>query len=171
MPLVLRLVKGSDLTYEEVDNNFLGLSNGSLWDLVALAATDIEFDNQILHGDLVVEGSLNVRGATAPVNEQSADYNFVLNDANGSILHPASDNNSRTYTVPSAATVAFLPGTMILIVNRVNTISIVPHEDITMYLAGSGSTGTRTLAAHGVATLKKVKSTPQEWYVWGVGLT
>jgi hypothetical protein len=171
MPLVLRLVKGSDLTYEEMDNNLLGLSNGSLWDLVALAAKDIEFDNQILHGDLLVEGSLSVRGATAPVNEQSANYNLALTDANGSILHPSSDNNPRTYTVPSNATVAFLPGTMILIVNRVNTISIVPHEDITLYFAGSGSTGTRTLAAHGVATLKKVKSTPQEWYVWGVGLT
>ena len=43
MPIVLRLTKGSELSYEEGDANLLGLANGSLWDLVALAAKQISF--------------------------------------------------------------------------------------------------------------------------------
>jgi hypothetical protein len=36
-------------------------------------------------------------------------------------------------------------------------------------LAGAGTTGSRTLAAHGMATAVKVASTT--WYINGVGLT
>jgi hypothetical protein len=38
-----------------------------------------------------------------------------------------------------------------------------------MYLAGAGTTGTRTLAAFGVATLLKLTSTT--WIISGNGLT
>jgi hypothetical protein len=39
----------------------------------------------------------------------------------------------------------------------------------TMRLAGPGTTGSRTLAAHGIATAVKVAAT--EWYISGNGLT
>jgi hypothetical protein len=38
-----------------------------------------------------------------------------------------------------------------------------------MYLAGAGTTGSRTLAAHGIATA--VKTTSTTWLISGNGLT
>jgi len=47
-------------------------------------------------------------------------------------------------------------------------VSIAITTD-TMYLAGTGTTGTRTLAAYGMATAVKVAATT--WYINGSGLT
>jgi hypothetical protein len=43
----------------------------------------------------------------------------------------------------------------------------------TMYLTGTGTTGSRTLAAHGMATAVKVSGTSSSgvWYINGSGLT
>lgn len=106
--------------------------------------------------------------AAVPLSSKSAAYTTVLGDANTTILHPSSDNNARTFTIDSNANVAYATGTMITFVNRVNTVTIAITSD-TMYLAGAGTTGSRTLAAHGVATAIKTGST--EWVISGTGLT
>ena len=49
-----------------------------------------------------------------------------------------------------------------------NTVTIAINTD-TMYLAGTGSTTSRTLAAYGVATAIKMTSTT--WLISGTGLT
>ena len=48
------------------------------------------------------------------------------------------------------------------------TVSIAIASD-TMYLTGTGTTGTRTLAAYGSATAIKVSATV--WFIAGTGLT
>lgn len=101
-------------------------------------------------------------------NSQSAAYTTVLADGGKHILHPASDDNARTFTIDSNANVAYPIGTAITFVNRINTVTIAITSD-TMYLAGAGTTGSRTLAAHGVATAIKTGTT--EWYISGTGLT
>lgn len=106
--------------------------------------------------------------AAVPLSSKTAAYTTVLGDANTTILHPSSDNNARTFTIDSNANVAYPTGTMITFVNRVNTVTIAITSD-TMYLAGAGTTGSRTLAAHGVATAIKTGST--EWVISGTGLT
>jgi hypothetical protein len=50
----------------------------------------------------------------------------------------------------------------------INTVTIAITTD-TMYLAGAGTTGSRTLAAYGMATAVKVTST--SWIISGNGLT
>jgi hypothetical protein len=50
----------------------------------------------------------------------------------------------------------------------INTVTIAITTD-TMYLAGSGATGSRTLAAYGVATAVKVTST--SWIISGSNLS
>lgn len=106
---------------------------------------------------------------TVPRNSQSADYTIVAADSGKSIDHPASDANARTFTIPANASVAFPVGTCISFTNLTSqNVSIAITSD-TMYLAGTGTTGTRTLAQYGVATAQKLTSTV--WLISGVGLT
>ena len=101
-------------------------------------------------------------------NSKSANYTTILSDANRHILHPTADNNPRTFTIDSNANVAYRIGTAISFVNQINTLTIAITSD-TMTLAGAGTTGSRTLAASGIATALKIAST--SWIISGVGLT
>lgn len=116
------------------------------------------------------DGTSPVGFRNVPQNSQSANYTCVLADAGDHILHPSADTTARTFTIPANSSVAFPIGTAITFVNQngagVVTISITTD---TMRLAGAGTTGSRTLAANGIATAVKVAST--EWIISGVGLT
>lgn len=103
-----------------------------------------------------------------PQNSQSTAYTTVLADAQKHILHPTADNNARTFTIDSNANVAYPVGTAITFVNQINTVTIAITSD-TMTLAGAGTTGSRTLAASGIATALKIATT--SWIISGVGLT
>jgi hypothetical protein len=105
-----------------------------------------------------------------PQNSQSAAYTTVLADAEKHIFHPSADTTARTWTIDSNANVAYPIGTAITFVNQnaAGAITIAITSD-TMRLAGAGTTGSRTLAANGVATALKVTST--EWIISGTGLT
>jgi hypothetical protein len=99
-----------------------------------------------------------------------ATYTLVATDAQKHILHPSSEGGARTVTIPANASVAFPIGTAVTFVNQngagVLTISITTD---TMRLAGPGTTGSRTLAANGIATA--IKLTATEWIISGTGLT
>lgn len=108
--------------------------------------------------------------ATIPQNEQTADYTLTLNDAGKHIFHPSSDVTARVFTIPANSSVEYPIGTAITFVNQnaAGSITIAINTD-TMRLAGSGTTGSRTLAANGVATAIKITAT--EWIISGTGLT
>jgi hypothetical protein len=101
-------------------------------------------------------------------NSQSAAYTTVIGDDGNDILHPSSDNNARTFTIAANASVAYRIGAVLTFVNKINTVTIAINSD-TLTFAGSGSTGSRTLAANGLATAKKIAAT--EWLISGVGLS
>lgn len=101
-------------------------------------------------------------------NSQIADYTAVLGDGGKHIFHPSSDNNPRTFTIPANASVAYPIGTTLTFINKINTITIAITSD-TLTMAGSGTTGSRTLAANGMATAVKIAST--EWMIAGTGLS
>lgn len=117
-------------------------------------------------GVIAVEGVPIYPGI--PQNSQSAAYTTVLADAQRHILHPSTDNNARTFTIAANASVAYPIGTAITFINEINTVTISITSD-TLVLAGTGSTGSRTLAANGVATAIKVGTT--RWYISGTGLS
>jgi hypothetical protein len=110
-------------------------------------------------------GFLNI-----PQDPQSSNYTLVLGDSGYHIFHPSADTSARTWTIPANSSVAFPIGTAVTFINQngagVITISITTD---TMRLAGAGTTGSRTLAANGVATAIKITST--EWIISGTGLT
>ena len=116
------------------------------------------------------DGTNAVGFKTIPQNSKSADYTTLLTDSGKHIFHPEADTTARTFTIDSNANVAYPIGTAITFVNQNagGAITIVITSD-TMRLAGPGTTGSRTLAANGVATAIKITST--EWIISGTNLT
>lgn len=104
------------------------------------------------------------------INSQSAAYTTVMSDAYAILLHPSSDTSARTWTIDSNANVAYPVGTELEFINQnaAGTITIAITSD-TMRKAGTGSTGSRTLAADGWAKAKKLAAT--EWIIDGANLT
>ena len=117
---------------------------------------------------LTVDGTDAVGFRNTPINSKSANYTLVLADSGKTIFHPIADNNARTFTIPANSSVAYPVGTVLTFVNLINDVTIAITTD-TMYLAGDGATGSRTLAAYGVASAVKVASTT--WVISGNGLT
>jgi hypothetical protein len=117
-----------------------------------------------------VDGVNEVGFRAIPQNSQSAAYTLVLADSGKHILHPSSDTTARTFTIPANGAVAFPVGTAVTFINQASAgvVTIAITTD-TMRFAGVGTTGSRTLAANGVATAIKVTST--EWIISGTGLT
>jgi hypothetical protein len=105
---------------------------------------------------------------TVPINSQSAAYTTLAADSGKVILHPAADNNARVFTIDSNANVAYPVGTVITFINMINTVTIAITSD-SLTLMGAGSTGSRTLAANGIATALKISSTA--WVISGTNLT
>lgn len=105
-----------------------------------------------------------------PQNSQSTAYTTVAADAGKHLLHPAADTTARTFTIDSNANVPYDLGTAITFINQhgggIITIAITSD---TMRLAGPGTTGSRALAADGMATAVKIATT--EWIISGTGLT
>jgi hypothetical protein len=104
-----------------------------------------------------------------PQNSKSTDYTLVLADQGKHILHPAADTNTRTFTIPANASVAYVVGTAITFVNETSQVLSIAITTDTLTLAGTTTTGTRSLAQNGVATAIKVTST--KWIISGTGLS
>jgi hypothetical protein len=115
------------------------------------------------------DGTNGVGFKNIPQNSQSAAYTTVLGDAGKHILHPSSDANARTFTIDSNANVAYPVGTAITFVNMTSQVVTIAITSDTMNLAGTGTTGSRSLAQYGVATAIKIGTTL--WIISGTGLT
>ena len=102
-----------------------------------------------------------------PQSSQSANYTLVIGDANKHILHP-SGAGSDTFTIPANASVAFPTGTIVTFVNLDSSNVTIAITSDTMTLAGTTTTGSRTLLQNGIATALKVGST--SWLISGTGL-
>ncbi len=95
----------------------------------------------------------------------TGSYTIVAGDAGKHIYSTA----TRTVTIPANGSVAFPVGTVLSFISGAGATTTIAITSDTMYLAGTGTTGSRTLAAHGMATAVKVASTT--WYISGNGLT
>lgn len=95
----------------------------------------------------------------------SGAYTLVEADA-GELVYTTS---SRTVTIPSNASVPFQIGTSIVFISGSGATTTIAINSDTLLLGGAGTTGSRTLAAHGMATAVKVAATT--WYISGNGLS
>lgn len=103
----------------------------------------------------------------------TADYTLVLADAGKTILH--NSGSTHTVTIPANASVAYPIGTTIIIDNAggnsgaPGALTIAITSDTLYRGDGVSGTGSRTLAANGVAAVRKVTSTA--WVITGSGIT
>ena len=135
-------------------------------------------DHSSHHNDLAdavnaIQTSLGVNLANViglPQQSQSANYTLTLADAGKSVVHPITDNNARTFTIPPNFSVAYPVGTQITFVNMANTLTVELANDL-MYLAGFSTypPASVRLDAYGVATALKVSNT--SWIISGQNLT
>lgn len=116
-----------------------------------------------------VDGTDSVGFKNVPINSQSAAYTAVLDDSGKAIFHPSTDANARTFTIPANASVAYPLGTVLTFLNMTSQVVSIAITSDTMYLAGTGTTGTRSLAQYGMASAIKMTSTT--WLISGNGLT
>jgi hypothetical protein len=101
-----------------------------------------------------------------PQNSQSGAYTLVAGDAGKHIYYTVT---GQTVTIPNNTSVAFQIGTAVTFITA-NSVSLsIGITTDTLRLANSTSTGTRTLAANGVATA--IKITSNVWIISGNGLT
>jgi hypothetical protein len=109
--------------------------------------------------------SIGYMGIPASAASGSGAYTIVAADAGDHIYTTA----SRTVTIPANSSVPFQIGTTIVFISGAGATTTISINSDTMLLVGAGTSGTRTLAAHGMATAVKVASTT--WYISGNGLT
>lgn len=99
--------------------------------------------------------------AKIPSVPKSAAYTVVAADKGKSI------DTTAHVTIPASV---FAVGDVIVVTNTSTTNSkITPASGVTIRLAGSASTGARTLAGYGVATLRMASN--NVWFASGAGLT
>jgi hypothetical protein len=115
-----------------------------------------------------VDGTNSVGFRTVPQNAQTGSYTLVLADSGKHIYHAVAAG-AATYTIPANSSVAYPIGTALSFVNLSTTAISIAITTDTMYLGGTGTTGTRTLANYGTATALKVTSTV--WIITGSALT
>ena len=158
-------------------NSTLGVAgNFNVTGTTLLSSTSVFNGAATANSTLGVAGNFNVTGTiigsstisdsignvrTIPQNPQTAIYTLQATD-NGK--HISLNNN---VTVPANI---FAIGSNVMIYNSGTTnITITTATNIFMYLAGTATTGTRTLAQHGLATLVYV--TTSTIVISGAGLT
>jgi len=95
-----------------------------------------------------------------PQNSQSAAYTLALSDMGKHV-----SISTGGVTIPANGSVAFPVGATVVVYNNSASNQTIAITTDTLYLAGTATTGTRTLAQRGVATLIKVASTT--WVVSG----
>ena len=96
--------------------------------------------------------------------------NFTLANNQKGLKLKLTNAGAQTVTIPTNATVSFTTDTIITLVNRGTTAaSVAPAGGVTLIQAGTGSTGTRTLAVNGIATL--IKNDTDEWMITGTGVS
>lgn len=112
-------------------------------------------------------GSLQTVGwRDAPLNVQNA-YTTVLSDRGKTIQ---ATTNGTTLTIAANASVAYPLGTVLMFSNQsAGNISIAIGGTDTLKLAGTATTGTRTLASNGIASAIKTSAT--QWVISGAGLS
>jgi hypothetical protein len=134
------------------------------------AATYAPIANAALTGTTTIQDSAAASHRAGyvdvPQNLKTVNYALVLADRGKSVVM---SGTSLTLTIPANASVAFPIGTAIVVINVNSSALSVAITSDTLTLVNSTTTGTRTVAQNGMATLVKVGST--SWIIAGLGVT
>ena len=157
-------------------------TNTSYWSLMALAgAGDVVGPASSTDSVLAVyDGTTGklLKNSTMPISSVgyigspqvsggATAYTLALADAGDHVYFTG--GSTATLTVPTNATVAFPTGTTILVLNNNSGNLTISGAGVTFQLVNTTSTGNRTVATKGMASLIKVAT--DTWWVTGPGVT
>lgn len=145
-------------TYAPASGKTLTVSNS-----ITLAGTDST--TMTFPGASASVGYLNIPQVGGAAKTTSYNTQTLADSGQMAVMN----GSSLTYTIPANSSVAYAVGTVLTIVNIASTNLSIAITTDTLTLAGSTTTGTRTLAQNGIATATKVSST--SWIISGTGLT
>lgn len=103
-----------------------------------------------------------------PQNAKTASYTLLITDI-AKDIYLSGTTAGQSITIPANSSVAFPVGSVVVITNDSNQNWSIAITTDTLALSPGGTTGTRTLAAGGTATIRKVTST--KWWIYGTGLS
>ncbi len=124
--------------------------------------TALDQDVTITATGTIATDTIGYRGL--PQNSQTASYTLALSDQ-GKMINTTTGG----VVIPANGSVAFPIGAAISIYNNSASSQTISITTDTIYLAGTATTGSRTLAQRGLATCIKVAATT--WVVSGAGVT
>lgn len=128
-------------------------SSGANTDITAL-----DQDVTITATGTIAADTIGYRGL--PQNSQTSSYTLALSDAGKHI-----SITTGGVVIPANSSIAFPVGTAIVLFNNSGSTQTLSITTDTLRQAGTTNTGSRTLAAYGLATCVKVASTT--WVVSG----
>lgn len=168
-------VPGSNTQVIFNSSGAFGAAAGLTWNGTTLAAANVSTGNVTASGTLNVTGAATFTSTVAasavsdtignvrvlPVNTQTTSYALIASDA-GKIV----SSNGSGVTVPASV---FTTGQTITIFNNsTSTMTVTQGGGVTMYSAGTTSTGNRTLDARALVTV--VCLDPTTFVIAGAGL-
>lgn len=136
-------------------SNLGAAASGANTDITAL-----DQDVTITATGTIASTSIGYRGLPLSGQTQGSIITLALSDASKRVA-----NTTGGWTIPANASVAFPTDTVIVLHNNSTLSQTVAITSDTLTLAGTTTTGTRTIAANGLATLTKVGST--SWLISG----
>lgn len=155
MTIVKRSTKGTALTYAEMDENIRDLYE------------DTDIDRVLANGNTTTR-NLITTGTITSTGFQTTGTSATLSDAKGEIRSVPQETKTTSYVLQNSdhgkhiSTTAgvtlntgiFTTGQNVTIFNNSSSsITITQGASVTIYLAGTANTGSRTLAQRGIATL------------------
>jgi hypothetical protein len=146
------------------DENARKLYDGADWVADTSGTVSLTLASTVAQSGTPVATSVGFLGS--PQMADQDDYTLALTDAGGHYYHVS--GTPHTLTIPANSSIAFPIGTVIGIVNEngAGNITLAITSDT---LRWGSSTGSRTIAANGTATLLKVSATV--WRLTGDGIT
>lgn len=153
------------LTLLSVSGNVTG---GNLNTLGSISGANISGTNLTLTGN--IQG--NVGGYTIgyrDIPQLSWTVSESLPGTSSGKHYYSTSSTSTTMTIPANSGTPMDVGTAITVINNgTGTLTISPAVGVTLYLTGSGTTGSRSLARYGLATL--IKTETDIWFISGTGI-
>jgi hypothetical protein len=138
-------------------SNLGAAASGANTDITAL-----DQDVTITATGTIATDTIGYRGL--PQNSQTASYTLALSDI-GKMINTTTGG----VVIPANGSVAFPVGAAVSIFNNSGSSQTISITTDTLRLAGTATTGSRTLAQYGLATVVKVTSTV--WAISGAGVT
>lgn len=153
----------TDLTSTNATSTNLNATTAVLTNLTSTNVTTTNLTaTTVLDAGTIGAAAPGFRGL--PQNAQTGAYTLALSDIGKQV-----SNTTGGWVIPANASVAFPVGAAVVLFNNSGSSQTVSITSDTLRLAGTATTGTRTLAQYGLATCTKVSATT--WAITGAGLS